>query len=241
MIDREARDELIGLIEGFLDERISAWTFESQGAAIKTSDPAVTESVGWLSHICDEAIDHPSRLPKSDWDFIQRLLLLLRSDAELVRSPAKWVWSWRRVAPVLPLLAAPFVSTTFIHPPDFDDMGSRVALAVYLCSIVSTVLVLWLGFDSPEEELWHRTLRPFRSSADVLALRRAVPRFQKRRYRGSREAVERSVAYVTTCFLAMLGLALAPCCIPLAALPGCLTLREREVYVAVQRPNAAAG
>jgi hypothetical protein len=93
MIDRAARDKVIATFEAYLDDRITAFEFDDRLQDIDSEDRTVNEVVhaAWFHY--DDCKDHKVHLSKPEWDYFQRLLLILRSDAEL-SSSEKRRWSW---------------------------------------------------------------------------------------------------------------------------------------------------
>lgn len=79
---REDRDELIAILNRYLDEEISAFEFDEQLADLdeRTEDETVCSAITSLCFFYDDITDHKVVAGKEAWDFFQRLLLLLKSD-----------------------------------------------------------------------------------------------------------------------------------------------------------------
>ena len=83
MIDRSARDQVISAFEAYLDDQITAFEFDERLQEIESGDRTVNEVIraAWFHY--DDCTDHKVHLSKPEWDYFQRLLLILASDAEL--------------------------------------------------------------------------------------------------------------------------------------------------------------
>lgn len=86
MIDTKSREELASVVEDYLDDRISAFTFDQRIHEIETCDDSVSALVANLWSFYDDCKDHKAVLNKVEWDFMQRVLLFLRTDNEIADS-----------------------------------------------------------------------------------------------------------------------------------------------------------
>ena len=104
MIDRTARNQVTSAFEAFLDDRITAFEFDDRLQEIESEDRTVNEIIraAWFHY--DDCKDHKVCLSKAEWDYFQRLLLILGSDAEFTSSPARR-WSWDHGVAWLALVA----------------------------------------------------------------------------------------------------------------------------------------
>jgi hypothetical protein len=82
MTDRTARDEVMTAFVEFLDDRITAFDFDERLGSIQSRDRTVNEVIGAAWSHYDDCTDHNVILTKAEWDYFQRLMLILRSDAE---------------------------------------------------------------------------------------------------------------------------------------------------------------
>ena len=84
MVDRESRNQMLAILDDYLSGKIKTFVFEERRDALKTQDEAVRyiACISWYLH--DDFIDHPARLTRQGWNFVQRLRLILQSDAEIV-------------------------------------------------------------------------------------------------------------------------------------------------------------
>ena len=90
--DRHARDCLVNAIRRYINEALTAFAFDDEINEIRaeTADGTVHAVVDALWLCYDDCKDHLAGLSKQEWDYVQRLLLLLESDGEL-----QFVWQRR--------------------------------------------------------------------------------------------------------------------------------------------------
>ncbi len=82
MIDREARNNLAALIRRYLDEEIKAFDLDEQLDGFRDSNDSGVSFVAttmWFHY--DDCDDHLVVASKPQWDYFQRLLLLLESNS----------------------------------------------------------------------------------------------------------------------------------------------------------------
>lgn len=177
MIDREARDKVIEAFEDFLDDRVTAFEFDDRLQDIDSADETVNEVIraAWCHY--DDCTDHRVCWSKEEWDFFQRLLLVLRSDAELSHpgTGAK-LWSWDHAV-------AWSACAVFVGMALMTGWKWQLLPVVLLFGIPSLAIGLyrqrqWKG-RGPNEI----ACSPFKSFSEIRWLRRQTPEFEKRRYR----------------------------------------------------------
>jgi len=101
MIDRKSRDEMGKAIRNYMAETTGAFELADSlySIAHDTQDGTVkfVEKVMWFHY--DDCKDHKIVASKQEWDYFNRLLLLLESDAEaeFVRSRNSWRSEWRSI------------------------------------------------------------------------------------------------------------------------------------------------
>src|SRR5262245_39841139 len=91
MIDRESRKSILAAMDDYLDGTIKTSEFVDRLDALKTDDQTVREIrfFTWGHH--DDLIDHQVKLSRQEWNFFQRLRLILQSDAEIT---GERFWNW---------------------------------------------------------------------------------------------------------------------------------------------------
>lgn len=177
MVDREARNELIGAVERYLDGITNNVEFDEEifDIAERSSDPTIFEVAHALWTQYDDCQIHHADLSKPQWNYFQRLVLVLRSDAciETVRNQR---WTSRQVVAASGALA-------FIVLAVGLGFGFHLALVTAPLGFVPAWLSRRKQDDTEPPTALEVALMPFASVAELLAVRRSVPGFAKRRYR----------------------------------------------------------
>ena len=96
-IERDARDEMVHVTEQYLNEEITTFQFDDalQEIAWYTEDETVREQRIAFWCLYNDMTNHTVDLDKSDWDYCQRVLLLLKSDAR-IESSVRRRWTARQ-------------------------------------------------------------------------------------------------------------------------------------------------
>jgi hypothetical protein len=175
MIDRAARDQVISAFEAYLDDQITAFEFDDRLQQIESKDRTVNEVIhaAWFHY--DDCKDHKVLLTKPEWDYFQRLLLILVSDAELSSSHSSR-WSWDHLIAWLALAA--FVGVAVVAGWDW-----HLILWAAPFGIVSILISIYRRRREPEFGPRKVACTPFESVSQIRWLQRRFPRFQKRKYR----------------------------------------------------------
>lgn len=176
-IDRTSRDALVAAIDGYCHDELTAFEFDETIFDIRdrTADETVRRVVDILWNFYDDCQDHHAVLDRVGWNYIQRLRLLLSSDATL-QSCARRVWS------IAQLLAA-ITLAAFAWAAIRTGLGQHLLLVAIPCGAVSIALSAWrrrLYRKACDEDL---TLSPFTSLGQILWVGHSVPGFRKDRYR----------------------------------------------------------
>lgn len=174
MVDRKARDELVTAVEAYVDEQSTAFQFDEQiSDVVKRTDDVTVQKVAfalWFHY--DDCTDHKVSMSKPEWDFYQRLLLLLHSDMEW-HERTRRVWTWRQTAAGMAFVG--FLAVAF-----WTGFGPHL----FVVSIPFGLLSMVLSYGSvastqPPEDDKQRFV-PFRSFAELRAARYAQASFRKR-------------------------------------------------------------
>ena len=170
MIDREKRNQLASLIRQYLNGQAESADFEELPFEYyKSDDPA-------LIFVADELPIQPENdanaLTKQEWDYIQRLLLLLESNSTVsyqYSSDRSWT---------LPAAAVLLFTCLFI----VLLTGFSWHLFLYFIPVgLATILLLFLGEPVPEVRPFDHIVTPFHSIAD-LGIAYDSANFVKQRY-----------------------------------------------------------
>lgn len=178
MIDRSARNEAIASFEEFLGDGITAFEFDDRLQSIETDDATVDDVVlaAWFHY--DDCKDHQVVLSKQEWDYFQRLLLLLRSDTEISRSTVKR-WSWDHA--VAWIAFATFVVISF-----FVGWGAQLLALSMPFGVISLLISRYrkrIKRTLPKPNPYDIACVPYESYSQIRWLRERVPGFTKRSYR----------------------------------------------------------
>lgn len=175
-VDRERRAQLIAAINRFLDEQTSAFDFDEEIHRIgdATTDQTVRDVVDalWLHY--DDLSDHKVALCKLEWDYFQRLILLLKSDARL-QVQKQHYWS-------LTQLAAAGALAAFLWCVALTGIGQHLLLVAIPFGLISVLISHVRRRLAPDLSQLEVALLPFASISQLLAIRRKVAEFSKRRY-----------------------------------------------------------
>lgn len=173
-IDREARDRMAYVAEQYLNEEITAFEFDDALELISsdTEDKTVHEIRLAFWGAYDDLTDHKVVASKESWDFFQRLLLILKSNARIEMSKRRrWTVRQSIAISLLSLFLAVVVYT------DFGVLAYIVYIGV---GVVSLGLAYWRG-RLPEPGA---AMEPFSSLMEIVKVRKSVPSFLKQSYPG---------------------------------------------------------
>ncbi len=177
MLSRYDRDRLVEVIERYLSDGLTAFQLDEalSDIAARTKDETVKQVADLLWHHYDDVQDHKVVASKEEWHYFQRLLLILKSDAEIVMEPGERRWTARQaVAAVCLALFGLAVART--------GFGSHLLLTTIPLGIVSMLLAQWRSRVESKRLHEQTALTPFASVSELLSLRRKLTHFVKARY-----------------------------------------------------------
>lgn len=225
MVDRTARDRLALVIEEFLAEDIKAFAFDDRlyVVADETDDETVREVTQMLWYHYDDVINHKATLSPEEWDYFQRLLLLLRSDASLkseqpdasLKGVLRHRWTGRQTIALAGIVI-------FIVGYLLLGISWQLLLVTVPLGVISMGISRWSpGEDETETDDFVR-LTPFSSVSEMLAVHRTVPAFRKRRYpevMRTRQYRNRIAEFIINLQAGVLWLVFSPAVLMFQALP----------------------
>jgi hypothetical protein len=175
IVDRPNRDAVIAAVNRYLNGETTAFQFDEEIFGIESDDPSVRHAVCQLWYFYDDCKDHKVQLSKEAWDYIQRLILLLQSDAQIeVRKRRRWDFT------ELIALAALIL---FVYESCWFGFGSQLLAVALPFGIVSFAISWWRARKSAGQMDKSRIgLTPFSSLSELLPLRRRVSNFRKCKY-----------------------------------------------------------
>ncbi len=177
MIDRKARDAMSEAIQAFMDQKIGSYKFDDMifEIARNSHDQSVVAIRDALWSCYSDTEDHKIRAEKQTWDFLNRLRLVLASDVE-----ADWYrtgprWNIYRTLWALLLAGLGFVA--------WQARFGKVLLVSWLLAGFAVSVLLWVRTHiDMKAAAPNFPLFPFPSLKSLLATRRQVTRFARKRY-----------------------------------------------------------
>ncbi|MHB0958264.1 MAG: hypothetical protein ACYC0X_12360 [Pirellulaceae bacterium] len=175
-IDRQARNRLVNVIRRYMDEALTAFAFDDEITEIgtATADGTVQFVVDSLWYHYDDCKDHLAGLSKQEWDYFQRLILLLESDAE-IECVRHRHWSVRQIVAGIGL-------TSFGLCVFRSGIGWHLFGFALLFGPVSILLSYWRNQSERRQDDELLRLSPYSSLSELRAIRRTVPGFSKKKY-----------------------------------------------------------
>ncbi len=172
MVDRVTRDRMAGVIERYLDEEITARQLDAGlGEAVRaTEDETAVLLRGDVSGYYGDLRGYGTAATRDEWAFLQRMLLLLRSDGELELAGHR-PWTLRQLVAGLALFAFGFAVV----------QGSGIQRLLLACVPLVVLSVLLSRWQHQELRAGVQT-DPFGSVSEALSARRRVPGFIRRDY-----------------------------------------------------------
>lgn len=177
MFSRYDRDSLVEVINRYLSEGLTAFGLDEALSEIgaRTKDETVKQVVDLFWYHYDDVQDHKVVASKEEWDYFQRLLLILKSDADIVTDRGKRKWTARQaVAAVCLALCGLAVAKT--------GFGYHLLWTTVPLGIVSMLLAHWRSRVEADRLHEQTPLLPFGSVSGLLSLRRKLNSFAKARY-----------------------------------------------------------
>jgi len=175
-VDRQHRDLLMAAVDRYLNDELTAFAFDDAIFEIRdqTDDETVKRVVDELSCFYDDCDDHKVVLDRISWDYVQRLRLLLKSDAVLELSK-RHIWSLAQAVAALAIAG-------FLWAASKMGVGQQLLVVAIPFGVVSIALSKWRTHSFRAGCKWNVSLSPFNSVAQLLQTRRRVRDFRKQRY-----------------------------------------------------------
>ena len=89
---------MVEVINRYLSEELTAFKLDEalSGIGARTKDETVKQVAELFWYHYDDVEDHKVVASKEEWDYFQRLLLILKSDAEIVQETGIRKWTARQ-------------------------------------------------------------------------------------------------------------------------------------------------
>jgi hypothetical protein len=175
-IDRQARDRLVNAIRRYMDEALTAFAFDEEINEIRTAtaDGTAQFVVDSLWFHYDDCKDHLAGLSKPEWDYFQRLILLLKSDAAIERVRQRR-WSVRQVVAGICLVGFGLCVFRF-------GVGWHLFGFALLFGPASILLSYWRNRSERRQAKERLRLAPFSSISELRSVRKEVSGFSMEKY-----------------------------------------------------------
>jgi hypothetical protein len=177
VFSRHDRDALAEVINRYLTDGLTSFKFDDALSEIstRTKDETVKHVANLFWYHYADIDDHKVVASKEEWDFFQRLLLILKSDADIVEETGRRIWTARQAVALVCLVV-------FVVVAAKTGWGSHLFLATVPLGCVSVLLKLWHSSLEEAQLRQQAPLAPFGSLAEVRSVRRKVQGFVKSRY-----------------------------------------------------------
>lgn len=169
-----SRASLAALIEAFLASEITAFEFDERLDIFRDSDDAVIRHVVdavWYHY--DDCDDHLVCFSKQQWDYFQRLLLLLASDCR-IETKSKRQWSLKQLLAAISLVMFGYLALQL-------GWGYQLLILSIPFGMVSIALSFWQPKITPNLDPFASAIFPFATFADLSTAYHASG-FRKKRY-----------------------------------------------------------
>ena len=174
-VDRESRDSLVAAINRYLEGETTAFQFDDEIFSIESDDPTVTHVVCELWYFYDDCKNHRVNLAKEAWDYYQRLILVLQSNAHVEVSTQRR-WDGTQLIALAALLL-------FLYTATWLGFGIQLFALAIPFGAVSIAISYWRNRASPRKMDGNQlALTPFSSFNELIHLRRRLSSFRKRKY-----------------------------------------------------------
>ena len=168
------RAGLAAIIQSFLDGELIAFEFDEQLDEYHSTGDPVMEYVAyslWCHY--DDCDNHPVCLTKAEWDYFQRLLLLLEADCTMEVTSRK-VWSVRQ-------LVAAVALSIFLYFAVHAGWGLQLLILAMPFGLVSKPLAFVSRKKQVPADPYEPIIHPFATLSDLETAYHSVG-FQKTRY-----------------------------------------------------------
>ena len=202
------------------------------GVRVATEDKTAADIAAVLWFACSDCNDHTIVASKEEWDWLNRLLLLLESDAELEVTRAGW--RWHPVQAVAAMLLAAFLA-----------IGCRVGFGQHLMAYALpfgpvSMLLAWVNSRRMDRQttVVESALTPFPSVASLLSVRRQVAGFARAMYPkclGGRRTRDRFIERLMWILWSMAWCMFSPVALFFQMLP------KRRLETRIKTPVGTAG
>ena len=174
VVDRKSRDIVAAEVRRYLDGETTAFAFDDAIFDVESKDPTVNDIVRRLWCHYDDCKDHHVLLSKPEWDYFQRLLLILESDRHIASSKVTRRWQLTQLIAFLALALFMLVVWRF-------GIGRHLLLFAAPFGVISMLISYWRRATTATDNA-AVSLMPFSSFTEIRDTYRSVQHFRKAKY-----------------------------------------------------------
>ena len=176
IVDRSARNRIAAEVRRFLDGEATAFEFDDAIFQIESNDPTVNDIVQRLWCHYDDCKDHHVTLSRPEWDYFQRLLLILESDHHIITERKRTHWGLTQFVALAALVGFALCVWQF-------GIGQQLLAIAIPFGMISMGISAWRRSSIPQPDNATIALTPFSSLAEMRATYMSAGRFRKTQYR----------------------------------------------------------
>lgn len=177
MIDRKARDKMSETIRNYMNENITAFDFDEAISKIaENTTDRTAEIVGsalWFYY--DDNRDHKIVADREVWNYFNRMLLLLDSNAEIETVKINRYWHFSQAVAAACLVLFGYIIFR-------KGIGEHLLDFTFPLGIISMILYWFNQRKESKRVSEFKVSIPFQSIRNLLSVRRQVPSFIKIKY-----------------------------------------------------------
>ena len=169
-----SRDSLATTIRAFLSSDITAFEFDERLDAFRDSKDSVIQHVVeavWFHY--DDCDDHRVCMSKTEWDYFQRLLLVLSSDCRIEKKTERR-WSPKQLVAAVSLCVFTYFSFRM-------GWGSQLFILAIPFGFISIALSFWHAPSQLSDDPFQPIIFPFATFSDLATAYRSS-QFRKTQY-----------------------------------------------------------
>ena len=200
IVDRNARDRIAAEVRRFLDGETTAFEFDDAIFNIESTDLTVKDIVQRLWFHYDDCKDHRVTLSKPEWDYFQRLLLILESDRHVIAERNRTHWGLTQLVAIIALVGFALCAWQF-------GFGRQLLAIAVPFGVISMGISAWRHLSPPQPDDAAMALIPFSSVAEMRATYTSVGIFRKTPYRHEladvriRSPFMNAIMWIPTCIV----------------------------------------
>lgn len=168
------RKQLSETIRDYLSGSLSAFEFDELLDRFRDSEDSTVQHIAGVAwYFYDDCKDHFVHMSKPAWNYFQRLLLVLESEAVIFESKKRH-WHWTQLLALVSLLLVGIAATQI-------GLSTNLLLLI-VPSTICSYGIAHCHLRAPLPCSWSERLAPFASFSELRATYAAAPRFKKTRY-----------------------------------------------------------